>query len=124
MPYRENLPANCPPPEAQEVDEPTIFFRLVDQFPPTETDFDSVWEVQPGRRPRLKYECQAKGVSLYDTPEAAEDQTKYETLANKKPCMVKVVPGSGPIRQGTTHHFTWWPLRDHNILNHCSEYTP
>ena len=116
--------SNCPPPEAQEVDEPTIIFRLVDQFPPTEADFDSVWEVHPGRRPRLKDECQAKGVSLYDTPAAAEDQTRYETLANKMPCMVNVVPGSGPIKQGTTHHFTWWPLRDHNILDHCSEYTP
>ena len=124
MPYREDLPENCPPPEAVEVDEPTIFFRLVDQFPPHESDFDSVWRNQPERRQRLDDECTAKGVSIFDSSVAAEEQTKKKTLKDKVPCQVTVTPGSGPIKQGRHHHFTWWPLNDYNIPSNCSENKP
>ena len=105
MPFRENLPNDCPPPEAVEVDEPTPFFRLIDRFPPTDSNFDSVWKIQPGRRPNLgKDECKAKGLSIYSSPAAAQEQTQHPTLKGKVPCQVTVTPGA------PSHARAWPPF--------------
>ena len=93
------------------------------QFPPTEQDFESVWSLQERRRENLDDECTAKGISLFDTPEAAEAMTKFRTLADKIVCRVNITPKSGMIRQGNTHHYTWWPFSDYEILAQCSEHT-
>ena len=43
--YREILPADCPPEAAEEIVSPRIVYRLVDDDPPADADFDS-WRVK------------------------------------------------------------------------------
>ena len=64
-------------------------------------------------------ECKAKGVSIFDNPSAARSMTKYPDHRNKVVTKVEVTPQSGPVKQGKSSHYTWWPYRDHNILAHC-----
>ena len=92
------------------------------QFPPTDGDFESVWSLQESRRKNLNDECTAKGISLFDTPDAAEVMTKLIPLADKIVCKVNITPESGMIIQGRTNHYTWWPFSDYDILAQCSEY--
>lgn len=94
----------------------------MDQYPPTGEDFESVWSLQENRRKNLDDECTAKGVSLFDTPDAAEAKTNLRNLAGKIVCQVAITPESGMIIQGRTNHYTWWPFNDYDILAHCSEY--
>lgn len=127
MTYREDLPKEeCPPDTAEPVEETTTFFRLVGQYPPADADFDSVWRLHPERHGTLrKNECKAKGVSVFDTPEAAEEMaTKYEEHSQKVVCEVNITPDSGPVEEGRSNHYTWWPLIDCNPIDLCSEYKP
>ena len=126
MTYREDLPEGCPRDTAKATQETTIFFRLVDQYPPVEGDFDSVWKLQPRRHQRLRGdECKAKGVSVFDTPEAAQEMTtRHDDLSQKIVCEVNITPDSGPIEEGRSNHYTWWPLRDCKPIDLCSEYKP
>ena len=121
MQYREDLPDGCPGAGAAPLSEPEIFYRLVDGFPPTDADFDSVWKLEPHRRDNLD-PCFGRGVSLWNTPESAQRRAKLPTLIGKIVCRVNVTPGSGPVERTSTHHYAWWPLREHDILPHCSEY--
>ena len=127
MVYREDLPEDCPPEEAVPLEQPATFYRLVKALPPKENDFDSRWKERPDLRDRWEKReqvCDAKGVSLFDTAEAAQKRTKYPDQSHKIVCEVNVTPQCGPIKQGTSHHYTWWPLRDCNILALCRGCTP
>ena len=126
MTYREDLPKDCPPDTAKATQETTTFFRLVDQYPPVDRNFDSIWELHPERHGRLrKDECRAKGLSVFDTPEAAQEMAvKYVEHSQKFVCEVNIYPDSGPIEEGYSHHYTWWPLRDCHPIDLCSEYKP
>ena len=116
------MPEDCPPQEATQIEQSRVFFRLVAQFPPAERDFESVWSLQQSRRKNLDDECTAKGISLFDTPDAAEAMTKLRPLADKIVCKVNITPESGMIIQGRSHHYTWWPFSNYDILAQCSEY--
>ena len=62
--YREPLPANCPPDEAEHVSTPRDVFRLVRGWPPTEADFRSSRADNPNRRYDDSFtECRARGLS-------------------------------------------------------------
>ena len=119
--YREDLPRDCPPAKAAPVPVSRVFFRLVERYPPTERDFDSVWKEQPERRGRLD-PCQGRGLSLFDTAMEARKRTSYNTLRNKIVCAVNVTPEAGPVQQTSAHHYTWWPLRDFDIIVQCIEW--
>ena len=126
MTYREDLPENCPPDTAIRIEQTAIFYRLIEQWPPTERDFHSVWELHPERHRRLRIEeCKAKGLSVFDTPQAAQViSDKYEEHSHKTVCEVRITPDSGKIQQGYTNHYTWWPFRDCEPADLCSEYKP
>ena len=121
MTYREDLPENCPPQEAKPIAEPRKFFRLISDYPPVERDFDSVWKLQPERRRNLD-PCQARGLSVFDTPVEAQRRTSYRNLRDKVVCEVNITPQSGPLLMTSSHHYTWWPLSYYDILAQCSEY--
>ena len=127
MPYREELPENCPPDEAAPLEHTTTFYRLVKTIPPSEEAFDSRWEERSDMREQWEREkkvCDVKGVSLFDTAEAARTRTRLREHSQKIVCAVRVTPQCGPIKQGTSHHHTWWPLRNCKILALCQGYTP
>ena len=127
MVYRESLPGDCPPEEAASLEQITTFYRLVKALPPNENDFDSRWQERPDLREKWEREdkvCEAKGVSLFTTPESAWAITKWEEHRNKMVCQVNVTPQCGPAKQTSSNHYAWWPLRDCNVLDLCPGYTP
>lgn len=122
MRYREDLPPDCPPPPAAPLSTPASFYRLVNRYPPTEQDFRSVWQEQPDRRPRLD-PCQSRGLSVFATADAAQQRTSYPTLRRKIVCAVQITSDAGPLLLTSRQHYTWWPLRDYDIIAHCAELT-
>ena len=120
MAYREDLPGGCPPDEAKP--QVKKLFRLIESFPPSESDFDSQWLERPDKRQEWKdMECTAKGISLYVSSRAARQRAKRKKMSRTEACEVNLTVESGPIKQTSGVHFTWWPLKDCKILTLCSE---
>ncbi len=119
MTYREPVPEDCPPDDAEEVIEPLIVFRLVRNNPPTYDDFRS----QRAEKPNQKFnvsECQARGLSVFLNPNEAAKCSKYRNLRDTLVCRVILNDGAGRIQQtGRRYHCTWWPLADFDILANC-----
>ena len=75
MTYREPLPDDCPPDEAEEITSPRLVYRLVGGVPPTDDDFRS----QRAEKPNAQFnvsECRARGVSVFTNLSDAERQTR------------------------------------------------
>jgi hypothetical protein len=119
--YREELPDGCPPSEAEEINGPVDFFRLVKSNPATERDFIS----KKARFPKREFpgeECIARGLSGLDTQTAAEHVRRLPPWKNKRMliCRVRLSAGAGKImRTRGPNHLTWWPYADYVILNCC-----
>ena len=67
MKLRNDLPDDCPPPNAKTIVEELRLYRLVAQFPPKGKDFEPHWEMYPHNRATWLAEdggCDAKGLSL------------------------------------------------------------
>ena len=65
MNYREPLPENCPPDEAEEIAAPRLVYHLVRNNPPTDDDFQSQQAERPDRVFQDVTECQARGLSVF-----------------------------------------------------------
>ena len=126
MTFRQDLPENCPPDTATRIEQTTTFYRLIEAWPPTNEDFDPVWDLHPERhRTLMKAECRAKGLTVFDTPQAAQKiRARYDQHSHKIVCEVSIAPDSGKIVQGETNHYTWWPFQDCEPTDLCSEYEP
>ena len=61
MTYREPLPEDCPPDNAQEITAPRVVYRLVRSNPPTDDDFRSQREERPDQVFHDVTECRARG---------------------------------------------------------------
>ena len=97
-------------------------YRLIRLSLPKESDFDSQWKERPDKREGWEdIECMAKGVSLFISPKAALQKATRLRMSRTEVCEVQLTLESGPIKQTSSVHFTWWPLRDCNILTLCSE---
>lgn len=119
MRYREPLPAGCPPPAADRIDEPRIVFRLVRTDPPTENDFRSQRaERGPDRVFHGVDECRARGVSVYSERDTAESVRQYRSQRGRMLCHIRLDRGAGSIQQTGehAHHHTWWPLARFDIV--------
>ena len=122
MRYRDELPENCPPPEAEEIAEPRVVYHFVRRVPPTADDFRS----QRQRRPELAQsgadECIAAGLSVFADPAEMIDMQGRGYFARRIICRVELDLGAGAIlktRGGS--HYTWWPAAEWDIAAHCSE---
>ena len=123
MTYREPLPDDCPPEEADEITQERIFYRLVRTDPPTNNDFRS----QRYERPNAVFhsvpggECQARGLSVFLRRRDAERQLLKGRLCGMLLCAVTLNQGAGRIhrwhRRGS--HYTWWPRAEFDILVNC-----
>ena len=119
MSFREPLPANCPPVEAENVLVTRIVFRLVRADPPTLDDFRSQREEKPDSVFRVS-ECQARGLSVHADRSDSEKATRLPALRDRLVCRVRLEAGAGCIQQTSRwSHHTWWPLADFDILAHC-----
>jgi len=120
MDYREPLPPNCPPEDAEEIQDERLLYRLVASMPPSDTDFQS----QRAARPDATFdvpECLARGLSVDTERSGIEKTAKLPRFKRRQICAIRVGPGAGRLKQTfqPTHH-TWWPLADFDILSHCS----
>ncbi len=119
MSYREQLPDDCPPSEAEEILAARIVFRLVSTNPVTLNDFRS----QRALRPEAKFdvsECQARGLSVFADRADIEKTRRLPKFRSWSICQVQLEAGAGYIQQtgGWSHH-TWWPFAEFDILTHC-----
>ena len=124
MTYREPLPDNCPPDEAEEIAALRVVYRLVRNNPPTDDDFRS----QRAEKPTGQFdvsECQARGVSVFANPRDAERQTRRRNLKGLVVCQVNLTAGAGRMKKtgGRSHH-TWWLYDDYDILANCQSVNP
>ena len=125
MTYREPLPEDCPPDTAGEITSSRVFYRLVRNNPPTDDDFRSQRAERPNRIFRDVTECQARGLSVFASPNVAEQLSKSGTLQRTAICRVTLTTGAGRIQPtGRRSHHTWWPLDDYDILANCQVVTP
>ncbi|MDD9810520.1 MAG: hypothetical protein OXU71_02210 [Gammaproteobacteria bacterium] len=119
MKYREELPIDCPPHDAEEVAVDMAVFRLVRDNPPTDEDFRS----QRAENPKAKFgvsECQARGLSVFAVLEDARRICKLQRMRDRLICRVQLNIDAGKIKQtGKKSHYTWWPFADFDILANC-----
>ena len=124
MTYREPLPDDCPPDEAEEITSPHLVYRLVRNIPPIHDDFRS----QRAEKPTAQFnvsECRARGVSVFTNLSDAERQTRRRSLRNLIPCLVTLTAGAGRIQKtGGSSHYTWWPYDSYDILANCQLVKP
>ena len=124
MIFREPLPEDCPPPEAEEIGQVRVVFRLVRTDPPTGSDFFSQRAEKPNNQFNVP-ECRARGLSVFSEVREAEKQLKIHTLKGRVICQLTLDKGAGYMLQtGRRSHFTWWPLADFCILNNCQMVNP
>ena len=120
MNYREPLPEDCPPDDAEEITAHRAVYRLVRNKPPTDGDFRSQRAENPHRVFRRVTECQSRGMSVFADHRDAERQTEIPRLKGLAVCRVDLVTGAGHIQKtGGSSHYTWWPYADYDILANC-----
>lgn len=121
MRYRDALPPNCPPPEAEEIAERRTVHHFVRRLPPTPQDFRSQRQRRPEVDRNASDECIAAGLSVFADPAEMADMQRRGYFARRIICRVELGPGAGAIlkiRGGS--HYTWRPAADWDIAGRCS----
>jgi len=116
--WREELPDNCPPPEAFDPNS-RKFYRLVKNLPPTDRDFYSTRQESPERK--IGSECIARSVSILSTKEGCLKRKSLPLLRNKIPAEITLPSGSGLVMQTLQDkfHYSWWVKRGFDPIPHC-----
>ena len=120
MKFREELPCNCPPTDAEDTDCSRMMYRLIRGEIPTEEDFHSLRK----RKPKAQFKtasdkCNATGISLFSDPNWAKKRTSRE-MKNFQLCRLRLQKGAGKIvKSYGPHHYTWWPSAEVDILRYC-----
>ena len=122
--YREELPDDCPPENAEEIISETICYRLVNNDPPTDGDFRSQRTLEPNRDFGVS-ECRARGLSIFmQAADAARVAQRGRNLQGAKLAQVTLKQGAGYIKQtGSRSHHTWWPYKAFDVLANCEVMT-
>ena len=130
MRFREPLPEDCPPSEADKITTLRHVYRLVRANPPECDDFDSLAAARAdsGDDPH-QYDadkgCHARGLSVYTEREDALRRRRQRRFRDHKLCRVLLHAGAGYIKPfGQRSHHTWWPRKDFNILSVCEVEIP
>ena len=120
MRFRDEFPEDCPPPEASEIREPIIVYRLTAKFPVTPRDFQSRWQRDPApaQFPGAR-ECLAKGLSVFSNLEDAQLALGHRSSGGYV-VEIELREGMGAVMQtpsGTyDSHITWWPSIEINYV--------
>jgi hypothetical protein len=122
MTYRDELPQNCPPLCAREIQEPCQVYRLVRSNLATASDFLSERALCPERTFHVS-ECQARGLSVFLEADDCMKVRKLPSFRNKpqcRVCRITLGPGAGSLLQtGQWSHHTWWPYAAYDVLQGC-----
>src|SRR6266704_2323646 len=110
MSYRDPLPEDCPPAEAEEVNSERVVYRLVRANPPVSADFQSQRTARPNAFFRVP-ECLACGLSVHAVQTDSDKMRKLPRFKKHLICRVRLENGAGRIQQTfQPSHHTWWPL--------------
>lgn len=119
--WAETLPSGCPP-EAAQSPLGDCYYRLVETFPPTEHDFQSLQKLNPNKS--FKESCIARAVSLFNSYEECLGITKLPLYKNHTVVSITLLGDSGVILQTGSKrrsHFSWWRLKDFNPIPCCQK---
>lgn len=125
VPWPEYYPENCPPAGA-EPDQLTVY-RLVDNDPPTESDFIPQMVSQPHRT--FPDPCQASGLSFYTEYEDAKKLfERYPKGFRDKKIARGLTPADCGVLKNTPSktaptHITYWMMSGH-MIHHKFEVVP
>lgn len=113
----ENLPENCPPPDAVN---PSNFlcFRLATQNPPVEADYLSHRQIYPERKFNVS-ECRARSLSIFSERAECENIKKLPVHRGKHIVALRLFPKCGVVKHTgklEEAHYSWWVLA--GFLNH------
>ena len=117
MEFLEDLPRNCPPSNAR-IPKMEVYYRLTDDFPPTERDFLCYKTLYPGKC--FPDECIAKAISLCGTIKQCKHLQKYPTLRNKIITKIVLNEKSGVIlKTSRESHYSWWRRQSFDPIQFC-----
>lgn len=120
MAWPEHYPPNCPPASAVAVEG--IYYRLVNNNPPEESDLRSNWQKFPNTQWGNSL-CKACGLSIFSTKEDAQrTRLRIPAFRDSLVAAASVDPSSGPVlhtpsRHAQSHH-TWWLDEEYAAVCH------
>ena len=121
--WAEPLPERCPPSEAFPPDG-SSFYRIVNSFPPTPSDFYSKRKLYPLAIFNAN-ECIARAISVYKSYEACYTITKLPKYKSKTNFVVSInlPPSSGVVMQtfNDKNHYSWWCTANFNPIQQCQK---
>jgi len=111
MQWPEYFPENCPCEKCQPASE--LVFRLIENHNPSQRDFKSYRELNPGKAAPDGDECRACGVSVYsDIDHIRRMQRRVNSQRNKRISRGQLTPEFGMIKKTSSRygnsHLTWW----------------
>lgn len=117
----DTLACLCPPTVARP---PTnlVAYRLVENTPPTQADFDSHALVKgPKKRPRDIDECHWHSCSLFKEIRQLEKIAGLPNMKGIKKAIVEVTldSTSGLIETSSRGHVDWWAFTAFDVLKNC-----
>ena len=119
--WAEDLPEGCPPPEAKPANG-EIYYRLANNFPPTEKDFHSPKKLNP-KRVLKQGECRARALSVFQT--VAECNLVRNVCRVFRECLIVRITIDATFglilytpEDGATH-YDWWLSKGCNPIPLC-----
>lgn len=124
MQYREPLPPDCPPPEAQAITAQTVRYRLLETTTARPEDFDSYVKRNGQPKPNIaRTTCEQYGVSLYTDLDTVQNmitgrgnrKRRWQSIGQ-----LTIPPGAGALNPVERNgHQTWWPSISFNPVENC-----
>jgi len=102
--FREELPENCPGPNAFEPDHPILAYRFFD-FPASEAGLDSY--AKTGQADGS--ECDHYSVSCITTLDEVKNRKRWRTFRSMFVYTVRISKDDGFVDRAKNDHFNWWP---------------
>ena len=115
--YRDKLPCDCPPDDADDIAIPLTMFRLIKGDKPSNRDFKSLRQKKPLHVPPREMVCISAGLSLFQSLRAIKQTVIYKKGGHTI-YEIKLTPGAGKIKQTgrVKDHFTFWPYEGFDIF--------
>jgi hypothetical protein len=123
MEYKDKLPNNCPPKDAQEPNNFTIF-RMVKTIPPTDIDFVSHFKLFPDKNYE-NMKCEALSVSVFNRFESCKELLDIPNHRGKKIVKLNLFQDSGRVIKSSKDksHYSWWIYANFSPLANYEEIT-
>ena len=109
MNWFEDLPAQCPPIDAEPCNG--VFYRIAQGDPAVSTDFFSQRKLMPTRvfKGLEADECIVRSISLFAAMDDARKRLKLTKFRNANIAEITLEPKDGMIKKTfSDSHYSWW----------------